>query len=271
MPLRPLSDLSPADWFSRRLTRRQPRARPARLRAYVRVLHPATHDGEDRIEGHLEDELLPRCVDVLARHTAHSGRPATSRSGTATARSSAARRSASSRPSAGRPRWPRSHLRPRRSRRPSAAGVRAGGHGRSRRSARPRAPAVRRPARRRPASGEQAVRPRHPSRHQQPQPHVAGRPRLVRRRPTSTATWTGVGGSAALADDLLADAAARGRPHPIRVEGALDEGRPRVRLARASRHAAVGRPRPGGRGVRRRRGADDVDTTRPTSRPRWPS
>ena len=70
MSLRPLSDLSAADWFvddpapaSLRLN-----VGPSGFSAYVRVLHSPTGDGE-RYEGHLEDDLLAALVDVLGRHT----------------------------------------------------------------------------------------------------------------------------------------------------------------------------------------------------------
>ncbi len=67
MPLRPLSDLSPADWFSDDVTFASVVLGPRGFDAYVRVLH-RDHDG-DRQEGHLDDELLTALCQVLARHT----------------------------------------------------------------------------------------------------------------------------------------------------------------------------------------------------------
>ncbi|QGG40504.1 hypothetical protein [Aeromicrobium yanjiei] len=70
MTLRPLSDLSPADWL---LDDPAPAALrvhlgPSGFAAYARVLHSPTGGG-DRFEGHLDGALLAAVVDVLARHT----------------------------------------------------------------------------------------------------------------------------------------------------------------------------------------------------------
>jgi len=67
MPLRPLSDLSPADWFSRNVTQDSVVLGPPGYDAYVRVLH--RDDGGDREEGHLDDSLLAALCQILARHT----------------------------------------------------------------------------------------------------------------------------------------------------------------------------------------------------------
>lgn len=67
MPLRPLSDLSPADWFSQEVTLASCNLGPPGYDAYVRVLH-RDHDG-DRHEGHLDEEMLTALCQVLARHT----------------------------------------------------------------------------------------------------------------------------------------------------------------------------------------------------------
>lgn len=74
MALRPLADVSPGDWF---LDRGDHRTRaslgPSGFEAYVRVLHgdePQPHEGDlSRIEGHLDDPLLAALCDVLSRHT----------------------------------------------------------------------------------------------------------------------------------------------------------------------------------------------------------
>ncbi|MGH3458645.1 hypothetical protein [Aeromicrobium sp.] len=67
MSLRPLSDASAGEWLSSA----DPALGPIGFDAYVRVLHPwtDTEDGQDRIEGHLPEDLLAALVDVLARHT----------------------------------------------------------------------------------------------------------------------------------------------------------------------------------------------------------
>jgi hypothetical protein len=67
MPLRPLSDLSPADWFSENVTQESVVLGPPGYDAYVRVLH--RDDDGDRHEGHLDDALLTALCQVLARHT----------------------------------------------------------------------------------------------------------------------------------------------------------------------------------------------------------
>lgn len=67
MPLRHMSDLSPAEWFSDDVTRTSVWLGPPGYEAYVRVLHQDI-DG-DRWEGHLDDHLLSALCHVLARHT----------------------------------------------------------------------------------------------------------------------------------------------------------------------------------------------------------
>jgi hypothetical protein len=71
MPLRPLADVSPADWFVGD-------AAPAALRhhlgpsgfeSYVRVLHSPMGPDADRYEGHLEEHLLRALCEVLSAHT----------------------------------------------------------------------------------------------------------------------------------------------------------------------------------------------------------
>jgi hypothetical protein len=71
MTLRPLTDLSAADWLMDDPAAASLRSRlgPSGFEAYVRVLHSATGDG-DRLEGHLDAPLLAALVDDLARHTA---------------------------------------------------------------------------------------------------------------------------------------------------------------------------------------------------------
>jgi hypothetical protein len=71
MTLRPLSDLSPAEWILRDTSATVLRAHlgPSGHAAHARVLHSPTGQG-DRFEGHLDDALLAALVDVLARHTA---------------------------------------------------------------------------------------------------------------------------------------------------------------------------------------------------------
>jgi hypothetical protein len=67
MSLRPLTDAAAGDW----LGDVDPALGPTGFEAYVRVLHPWTDTGEgqDRIEGHLPEDELTALVDVLARHT----------------------------------------------------------------------------------------------------------------------------------------------------------------------------------------------------------
>ena len=67
MPLRHLSDLSPAEWFCEDANIASFNLGPAGYEAYVRVLH-RDFDGQ-RPEGHLDEELLAALCDVLARHT----------------------------------------------------------------------------------------------------------------------------------------------------------------------------------------------------------
>ena len=68
MPLRHMSDLSPAEWFCDGETAASVILGPPGFDAYVRVLHQ-DDGGGDRREGHLEDELLSGLCQVLARHT----------------------------------------------------------------------------------------------------------------------------------------------------------------------------------------------------------
>ena len=68
MPLRPLSDTSAGNW----LTENDVTALgPPAFESYVRVLHAWSEisDDDDRIEGHLPEDELAALVDVLARHT----------------------------------------------------------------------------------------------------------------------------------------------------------------------------------------------------------
>jgi hypothetical protein len=68
MPLRPVSDTAAGDW----LTSADTALGPVGFEAYVRVLHPWTngHEGDDdRYEGHLPEDELAALVDVLAQHT----------------------------------------------------------------------------------------------------------------------------------------------------------------------------------------------------------
>jgi hypothetical protein len=72
MALRPLADLTPADWF---LADPAPAALrhhlgPSGFAAYVRVLHSPMGPGDDRYEGHLEGHLLEALCEDLAVHTA---------------------------------------------------------------------------------------------------------------------------------------------------------------------------------------------------------
>nr|MCW2727019.1 hypothetical protein [Aeromicrobium sp.] len=70
MTLRPLTDLTAADWFVHDPAPAALRTHlgPSGFAAYVRVLHGPTGQG-DRFEGHLDGTLLAALVDVLARHT----------------------------------------------------------------------------------------------------------------------------------------------------------------------------------------------------------
>ncbi len=67
MPLRPVSDTAPGDW----LRDAEPALGPRGFESYVRILHPWTdsEEGQDRIEGHLPEDELAALVDVLSRHT----------------------------------------------------------------------------------------------------------------------------------------------------------------------------------------------------------
>ncbi|GAA3527365.1 hypothetical protein GCM10022234_25730 [Aeromicrobium panaciterrae] len=69
MPLRPLADVSVADWFADDGSSPLPHnLGPAGFSSYVRVLHSDRGDGE-RYEGHLDDDLLAALVAVLSGHT----------------------------------------------------------------------------------------------------------------------------------------------------------------------------------------------------------
>lgn len=74
MTLRPLADLSAADWLSRDDASTGLRAHvgPPGFEAYVRVLHTPTGQG-DRFEGHLDAALLRALVEDLAPHTQTPG------------------------------------------------------------------------------------------------------------------------------------------------------------------------------------------------------
>ena len=67
MPLRHMSDLSPAEWFCSHETASSTVLGPPGFDSYVRVLH--RDDDESRSEGHLDDELLSALCGVLGRHT----------------------------------------------------------------------------------------------------------------------------------------------------------------------------------------------------------
>ncbi|MEO7398218.1 MAG: hypothetical protein ABIW84_06615, partial [Ilumatobacteraceae bacterium] len=74
MPLRPLTDVSPADWFVRTKVRE---LGPPGFEVYARVLHPwlesATDTATERADGYLPDDELAALCDVLARHTGTPG------------------------------------------------------------------------------------------------------------------------------------------------------------------------------------------------------
>ncbi|KQV73961.1 hypothetical protein ASC61_02480 [Aeromicrobium sp. Root344] len=72
MTLRPLADMSPADWFLDDNASGVLRANlgPSGYESYVRVLHSPMGPDDDRYEGHLDESLLAALTDVLARHTA---------------------------------------------------------------------------------------------------------------------------------------------------------------------------------------------------------
>ena len=67
MSLRPVSNVASGDW----LWDAEPTLGPPGLESYVRMLHPWTdsEEGRDRVEGHLPEDQLTALVDVLARHT----------------------------------------------------------------------------------------------------------------------------------------------------------------------------------------------------------
>lgn len=71
VPLRPLAEFSAADWVGS-----VGELGPVGFEAYARVLHPWTDgfDGSERVEGHLpEDELADLCA-VLSHHTSTADR-----------------------------------------------------------------------------------------------------------------------------------------------------------------------------------------------------
>ncbi|MEJ7636214.1 hypothetical protein [Aeromicrobium sp.] len=76
MTLRPLSDLSAADWFvadEAPLILRSSLG-PSGFEAYARVLHQEISPGHgDRAEGHLDDSSLRTLGEVLTRHTTTAG------------------------------------------------------------------------------------------------------------------------------------------------------------------------------------------------------
>jgi len=70
MTLRPLADVSPAEWFVDDAASPLPlHLGPAGFESYVRVLHSQMGPDDDRYEGHLEEHLLRALCDVLAKHT----------------------------------------------------------------------------------------------------------------------------------------------------------------------------------------------------------
>lgn len=72
MTLRPLADLSVADWFVGDPAPPVLRANlgPSGFGAYARVLHAEQNPGDaERDEGHLSNQLLSALCGVLARHT----------------------------------------------------------------------------------------------------------------------------------------------------------------------------------------------------------
>ena len=72
MPLHPLSDVSPGDWFiadHAPLVLRE-NLGPSGFEAYARILHSEMNSGDaDRYEGHLVEPLLDALRDVLRAHT----------------------------------------------------------------------------------------------------------------------------------------------------------------------------------------------------------
>ncbi|KAA1397528.1 hypothetical protein [Aeromicrobium ginsengisoli] len=72
MTLRPLADVSPAEWFvgDDAPTALRAHLGPSGFESYVRVLHSPMGPDDDRYEGHLEEHLLDALCEVLARHTA---------------------------------------------------------------------------------------------------------------------------------------------------------------------------------------------------------
>lgn len=75
MTLRPLSDVSPSDWFVPQagVGRLSANLGPAGFESYARVLHGPEdsdeHDSSGRAEGHLSDDLLAALCEALDRHT----------------------------------------------------------------------------------------------------------------------------------------------------------------------------------------------------------
>ncbi len=69
--LRPVSDVSVGDWLAAGVSP----LGPSGFEVYVRLLHPWTHTelGQDRFEGHLPEAELGALADVLHRHTAAPG------------------------------------------------------------------------------------------------------------------------------------------------------------------------------------------------------
>lgn len=75
MSLRPLADLSPADWFvdDRAVSSLRTRLGPPGFAAYARVLHADLNPGHgDRADGHLDQVLLRALCEVLDGHTTTS-------------------------------------------------------------------------------------------------------------------------------------------------------------------------------------------------------
>lgn len=71
MTLRPLAELSAADWLGD-----VHELGPAGFESYARVLHPWTDgvDGAERVDGHLPDDELAALCDVLSGHTSSAER-----------------------------------------------------------------------------------------------------------------------------------------------------------------------------------------------------
>jgi len=71
MTLRPLADVSAADWLVEDDASPLLRANlgPSGFESYVRVLHSPMEHVDERYEGHLEDALLRALCEILAAHT----------------------------------------------------------------------------------------------------------------------------------------------------------------------------------------------------------